>query len=39
MSIQPAQQYAIHTERLTRIYGDVEALVDLDLSVPYGSGC
>lgn len=37
MSSHPAQQYAIHTERLTRTYGDVDALVDLDLSVPYGS--
>lgn len=37
MSTQPAQDYAIHTEGLTRRYGDVEALVDLDLSVPYGS--
>jgi ABC-2 type transport system ATP-binding protein len=31
------QDYAIHTEGLTRTYGDIEALVDLDLSVPYGS--
>jgi ABC-2 type transport system ATP-binding protein len=37
MSTHPAQDYAIHTEGLTRRYGDVKALVDLDLSVPYGS--
>jgi ABC-2 type transport system ATP-binding protein len=37
MNSHPYQDYAIHTEGLTRIYGDVEALVDLDLSVPYGS--
>lgn len=28
---------AIYTEGLTRLYGEIEALVDLDLSVPYGS--
>ena len=33
----PSQEYAIHTEDLSRRYGEVEALVDLDLSVPYGS--
>ena len=37
MSTHPAQDYAIHTEGLTRRYGYVKALVDLDLSVPYGS--
>ena len=37
MTTYPAQEYAIHTEGLTRRYGDVDALVDLDLSVPYGS--
>lgn len=31
------QEVAIHTEGLTRRYGEVDALVDLDLSVPYGS--
>ena len=33
----PHQEVAIHTEGLTRRYGNVDALVDLDLSVPYGS--
>ena len=37
MNQKAAPDYAIHTEGLTRIYGEVEALVDLDLSVPYGS--
>jgi len=37
MSSYPAQEFAIHTEGLTRRYGEVDALVDLDLSVPYGS--
>jgi len=37
MISHPAQEYAIHTELLTRTYGEVNALVDLDLSVPYGS--
>jgi len=31
------QEVAIHTEGLSRRYGEVDALVDLDLSVPYGS--
>lgn len=31
------QEVAIHTEGLTRRYGEVDALVDLDLQVPYGS--
>lgn len=31
------QEVAIHTNGLTRLYGEVEALVDLDLSVPFGS--
>jgi len=31
------QEVAIYTEGLTRRYGEVDALVDLDLSVPYGS--
>ncbi len=30
------EQLAIHTERLTKHYGDVEALVDLDLDIPLG---
>ncbi|MEA2024907.1 MAG: ATP-binding cassette domain-containing protein, partial [Actinomycetota bacterium] len=29
-------QIAIHTERLTKHYGDVKALIDLDLSVESG---
>jgi ABC-2 type transport system ATP-binding protein len=33
----PYNEVAIHTQGLTRRYGEVEALVDLDLSVPYGS--
>lgn len=33
----PYQEVAIHTEGLTRRYGEVDALVDLDLRVPYGS--
>ena len=37
MNSHPAQEYAIHTEALTRTYGEINALVDLDLSVPYGS--
>ena len=37
MSSHPSQEYAIHTQGLTRKYGEVEALVDLHLSVPYGS--
>ena len=37
MSNQPVQDFAIYTEGLTRTYGEIEALVDLDLSVPYGS--
>lgn len=37
MSTHPAQEFAIYTQGLTRKYGAVEALVDLDLSVPYGS--
>lgn len=35
--IHPYKEVAIHTEGLTRRYGEVDALVDLDLSVPYGS--
>lgn len=31
------QDYAIFTQRLSRVYGEVQALVDLDLQVPYGS--
>jgi ABC-2 type transport system ATP-binding protein len=31
------QQYAIYCQGLTKTYGDVRALIDLDLSVPYGS--
>jgi ABC-2 type transport system ATP-binding protein len=31
------QEFAIHTQGLTRRYGEVDALVNLDLSVPYGS--
>ncbi len=34
---QPPSEYAIHTQGLSRRYGEIEALVDLDLSVPYGS--
>jgi ABC-2 type transport system ATP-binding protein len=34
---QDHQAFAIHTTGLTRRYGEVDALVDLDLSVPYGS--
>jgi ABC-2 type transport system ATP-binding protein len=37
MNAHPAQEFAIHTQGLTRNYGKIEALVDLDLSVPYGS--
>jgi ABC-2 type transport system ATP-binding protein len=37
MNTKAAPDFAIRTEGLTRIYGEVEALVDLDLSVPYGS--
>ena len=37
MITHPAQEFAIHTQGLTRSYGKIEALVDLDLSVPYGS--
>ena len=37
MNNHPYQDFAIHTEGLSRNYGDVEALVNLDLSVPYGS--
>lgn len=37
MSSHPSQEYAIHTQGLTRKYGEVEALMDLHLSVPYGS--
>ena len=33
----PSQEFAIHTQNLSRRYGEVEALVDLNLSVPYGS--
>ena len=33
----PSQEFAIHTQSLSRRYGEVEALVDLNLSVPYGS--
>jgi len=33
----PSQEFAIHTQGLSRRYGEVEALVDLNLSVPYGS--
>jgi ABC-2 type transport system ATP-binding protein len=32
-----SKELAIHTQGLTRLYGEVEALVDLNLSVPYGS--
>ncbi len=37
ISTRSYQEVAIHTQGLTRQYGEVEALVDLDLSVPYGS--
>ena len=37
MSSQQNQDYAIRTEGLSRTYGDVRALHNLDLSVPYGS--
>ena len=37
MNSHPSQEYAIHTQALTRTYGEVNALADLDLSVPYGS--
>ena len=33
----PSQEFAIHTQSLSRRYGEVEALIDLNLSVPYGS--
>ncbi len=33
----PSQKFAIHTQGLSRRYGEVEALIDLNLSVPYGS--
>jgi ABC-2 type transport system ATP-binding protein len=36
-SPQERNEVAIRTEGLTRRYGEVDALVDLDLSVPFGS--
>lgn len=36
-STNHSREFAIHTQGLTRMYGEVEALVDLNLSVPYGS--
>ena len=33
----PIQEFAIHTQGLSRRYGEIDALVDLNLSVPYGS--
>lgn len=33
----PNQEFAVYTEGLTRRYGEVDALIDLDLQVPYGS--
>lgn len=33
----PSQEFAIYTENLSRQYGNVSALVDLNLRVPFGS--
>lgn len=37
MNNHPENEFAIYTQGLTRHYGQIQALVDLDLGVPYGS--
>jgi ABC-2 type transport system ATP-binding protein len=37
VALDDPNSYAIHCQGLSKYYGEVKALIDLDLSVPYGS--